>query len=486
MKTPIIYAKGQVFRPGPGLEEHSKIQQHVGVLAQEPDFKSKVATLVFTRRDLNRLFGENKPREFYISANGLLTYVALKTETGLEGDELFASAISLNAAVLTAIFDGNDDIWINDVTMPWLRFIVLANEQEISELTIKDRIVQIDANEYGQIHPMAKWNWPNGGWEPNDDPIEAEVEAVKPKIFLKDIPLTNRANRRMVRNQIETHREALEEAHTRSGSSLSFDEWMVQNQHVNVVALQQLEGIDNLPDDEYVDAMVKFKQAEVTAYHNVQIQKGETDKHLFDWCLENFGEEFQHVGRKAAQMEIDALATDPEIEDDHGEEEVPAIFVVTFDGTIVEDQRPSKIGPESPYAIATIKALLNNGHGVFIFTGRKGEDRDAMIEFFNQADVKISGTVSALLPDDVMTHEEVDLIDEQYRDALETHGGLPIDYLIDHKQFGISVVQISGKANAAPTYFWGDTVDKLRNEGYLTDDDLGIILNALNEQAQSL
>ncbi|BAS04906.1 hypothetical protein [Ralstonia phage RSF1] len=484
MKTPITYAKAQVFRPGYGLEYHSKIQQHVGVLAQEPDFKNKVATIVIPKRDLKRLFPAEQPREFYISANGLLTYVALKAETGLEGEERFADAIALNSAVLTAIFDGQDDMWVNEENMPWLRFMVLANEIEIEALAVNERIVKIDQEEYKQTHPM--WYWNGIHWSPNGDPIEADAEPVKPKIHLKDIPLTNRDSRRLVRNTINQHREALEDAHTRSGSSLSFDEWMVQNQGVNIPALQQLEGIDALPDDEYVDAMVKFKQAEVTAYHNVAVQKGETDKHLFDWCVENFGEEFQHVGRKDAQMEIDMHAIDPEIEDDGGQEEIPAVFVVTFDGTIVEDQRPAAIGPESPFAVATLKALKKNGHAVFIFTGRKGEDREAMLEFLQKSDFTPSGTVSVLLPDDVMTHEEVDLIDNQYRDALDTHGGLAIDYLIDHKQFGVAVVQISGKANAAPTFFWGDLVDKLRNEGYLSDEDVDIIKSALDEQASSL
>lgn len=487
MKTPVTYAKAQVFRPNSGIwTEHLKIQQHIGILAQEPDFSSKMATVVMPKRDLKRLFGLNVPREFYITANGLLTYVALKAETGLEGEERFGNAISLNAAVLAAIFADRNDYWVNEPNMPWLRMVILANEIELENLTIKERVVLIDAVEYSQTHPMAQWDSVMNSWQPNTDPIEEEPEQVKPKIHLKDIPLTNRDSRRLVRNTIIQHRDALEDAHVRSGSSLSFDEWMVQNQQVNIIALQQLEGIDNLPDDEYVDAMVKFKQAEVTSYHNVAIQKGETDKHLFDWCLENFGEEFQHVGRKAAQMEIDALQNDPEIEDDQGEEEVPAVFVVTFDGTIVEDQRPAKIGPESPYALATIKALLKNGHGVFVFTGRKGEERDEMIEFFNGAEIKLSGIVSMLLPDDVMTKEETEAFDPKYEEALDSEEGLPIDYLIDHKQFGVSVVQISGKAIASPTYYWGELVDKLRNEGYLSDEDLGEILNVLNEQAQTL
>lgn len=485
MKTPITYAKAQVFRPGAALAEHSKIQQHIGVLAQEPDFKNKTANIVIAKRDLDRLFGADHPREFYITANGLLTYVAMRVETGIEGNDRFGTAIALNATVLGAIFGEKNDVWVNEPNMPWLRFIVLANELEIAELAINDRIVKLDGKE--EFHQtQVDWIWGGHEWAPNGTPYDAEVEEVKPKIHLKDIPLTNRASRRMVRKAIADHREVLEDAHVKSGSQLSFDEWMVENQKVNIIALQQLEGIDNLPDDQYVDAMVKFKQAEVTGYHNVEVQKGNTDKHLFDWCLEHFGEEFQHVGRKDAQAEIDMQAIDPEVEDDDGEEEIPAIFVVTFDGTIVEDQRPSAIGPESPYAIETMKALQRNGHGVFIFTGRKGEDREAMLEFFQKSEFTPSGTVSNLLPDDVMTMEEVDLIDNQYHDALDSAEGLMIDYLIDHKQFGQATIQISGKQNAGATLFWGDIVDKLRNEGYISDDDVEQIKNNLEAQAESL
>uniref|UniRef100_A0AAU7PGC1 Uncharacterized protein n=1 Tax=Burkholderia phage vB_BgluM-SURPRISE13 TaxID=3159457 RepID=A0AAU7PGC1_9VIRU len=484
MKTPITYAKAQVFRPGTGLEQHSKIQQHVGVLAQEPDFKTKVATVVITKRDLNRLFGEDQPREFYLSANGFLTYVALKTETGLEGEERFATAIALNSTVLSLIFEGNDHVWVNDAHMPWVRFVVLANEIEIADLAIDERIVKITAEEYGQTHPM--WCWNGIEWSPNGNPVEADPAPVKPKIHLRDIPLTNRANRRMVRNSIQQNREVLEDAHVKSGSSLSFDEWMVQNQQVNVVALQQLEGIDNLPDDEYVDAMVKFKQAEVTAYHNVAIQKGETDKHLFDYCVEHFGEEFQHVGRKDAQMEIDAQTVDPEIEDDSGEVDEPAVFVVTFDGTIVENQRPS-IGPESPFALETLKALKKNGHLVFIFSGRKDDERQAMLDFMAASDFVPAGIVKLLLPDDVLTVEDTDRISQEWHpliDKIELSEGLPIDYVIDHKQFAAPVVNITGKGDA--TYFWGDLIDSLYGEGYLTEEDVESIKDSLNEQAQSL
>ncbi|BAQ02633.1 hypothetical protein AVU38_gp105 [Ralstonia phage RSL2] len=487
MKTPITYAKAQVFRPGFGLAEHSKIQQHIDVLVQEPDYKNKKVSVVIAKRDLTRLFGPDHPREFYISANGFLTYIALNTETGLEGEDRFCTAIALNGTVLSAIFGGHDEVWVNEDNMPWLRFIVLANEFELAETAVEERIVKIEADEYKQTVPMFKWTADQNVWIPNTDPIEAEPEPTKPKIHLKDIPLNTRASRRMVRQAIEQHRETLEQAHVRSGSSLSFDEWMVQNQHVNIVALQQMEGIDNLPDDEYVDAMVKFKQAEVTGYHNVAVQKKETDLHLFDWCLQNFGEEFQHVGRKDAQAEIDMMAIDPEVEDDQGIEDEPAVFVVSFDGTIVEDQRPSTIGPESPFAIETLKALKKNGHHIFIFSGRTGDDRYAMLDFLKNADFVPTGTVKCLMPDDVLTREEAETcagVSSEIEEWLDSPEGMPIDYFIDHKFFGAEMVKISGKGPA--TLFWTPLVDQLRGEGYLTDEDVEHIQNALTEKAQSL
>lgn len=484
MKTPITYAKAQVFRPGFGLAEHSKIQQHVGVLAQEPDFKNKIATIVIRKADLKRLFGDEVPREFYLSANGVLTYVALKAETGMEGNDRFADAIALNATVLSAIFGGKDDIWVNEPNMPWLRFIVLANEIEIEALAINDRIVKIEKEEFLDTNVMFQWG---GGhrWIAQEAPIEAEPEQEKPKIHLKDIPLNNRSGRRMVRKAIEDHRETLEAAHVTSGSQLSFDEWMVENQKVNVIALQQLAGIDALPDDEYVDAMVKFKQAEVTGYYNVAKEKGQTDKHLFDWCVENFGEEFQHVGRKDAQAEIDMMAIDPEVEDDSGEVDEPAVFVVSFDGTIVENQRPT-IGAESPFAIATLKALKKNGHAIFIFSGRKGDERKAMLDFMAAADFTPHGIVKMLMPDDVITTEDTDVFQEWHPliDKAEMAEGLPIDYVIDHKQFNAAFINITGKG--APTFFWGDLIDQLNREGYLTDENVGEIKDALTEQAEKL
>lgn len=59
------------------------------------------------------------------------------------------------------------------------------------------------------------------------------------------------------------------------------------------------------------------------------------------------------------------------------------IFAIDFDGTIVENKFPD-IGNPNPGAIETIKALLENGHKVFLWTmrgrARSPKDRDTLGE----------------------------------------------------------------------------------------------------------
>ena len=65
------------------------------------------------------------------------------------------------------------------------------------------------------------------------------------------------------------------------------------------------------------------------------------------------------------------------------------VIAIDFDGTIVEHKYP-KIGEEIPFAIDTLKELINDGHRLILWTVREGillEDavnwcRDRGIEFY--------------------------------------------------------------------------------------------------------
>jgi len=62
-------------------------------------------------------------------------------------------------------------------------------------------------------------------------------------------------------------------------------------------------------------------------------------------------------------------------------------IAVDFDGTIVEDAYP-KIGKERPFAIATLKQLISDGHNLILWTVRKDERLQEAIEWCESRGVR--------------------------------------------------------------------------------------------------
>lgn len=63
------------------------------------------------------------------------------------------------------------------------------------------------------------------------------------------------------------------------------------------------------------------------------------------------------------------------------------VIAVDFDGTIVEHKYP-QIGKEVPFAIATLKMLVNERHRIILWTVRKGELLDEAVEWCRQRGVE--------------------------------------------------------------------------------------------------
>lgn len=61
-------------------------------------------------------------------------------------------------------------------------------------------------------------------------------------------------------------------------------------------------------------------------------------------------------------------------------------IAVDFDGTIVEHRYPA-IGREVPFAIATIKKLINDGHKLILWTVREGRLLDEAVEWCRERGV---------------------------------------------------------------------------------------------------
>lgn len=62
-------------------------------------------------------------------------------------------------------------------------------------------------------------------------------------------------------------------------------------------------------------------------------------------------------------------------------------IAVDFDGTIVEDRYP-QIGKEQPFAVATLKQLMNDGHHLILWTVRKGERLDEAVKWCEDRGVR--------------------------------------------------------------------------------------------------
>ena len=63
-------------------------------------------------------------------------------------------------------------------------------------------------------------------------------------------------------------------------------------------------------------------------------------------------------------------------------------IAVDFDGTIVEHRYP-KIGNEIPFAIQTLKMLIQDHHKLILWSVREGELLDEAVEWCRVRGVKI-------------------------------------------------------------------------------------------------
>ena len=64
------------------------------------------------------------------------------------------------------------------------------------------------------------------------------------------------------------------------------------------------------------------------------------------------------------------------------------IIAVDFDGTIVEDKYP-QIGKERPFAVATLKQLMKDGHYLILWTVRKGEKLDDAVKWCEDRGIRL-------------------------------------------------------------------------------------------------
>ena len=498
---PITFATALVLAPSVTMPGHAGFQQLIMSLGEEEYAHSKVMAAIRVD-DIKRLFGENVPAVFYTYNNPTveisdgsrqnLSYVSLRKafDPNTTEEEVFADISVITDQIADKIIVGGLYEFMNDFfiehdnmnfEVPSLRLKLLVPPAQLAEKQphVLEHFAAVDYEGWKDTPVKYTFDFNMLHWTKH--PVEPEAIVEKRRLHLKDIPLDNRAGRRLVRASIEENREKLTNMFIKSGAQTTFNEWMTDRQGVMMKVLDELEKIDALSDEDYVKALVAFKKGEAQAYHSQQVKDGKTTLHLFDWTLENFGVEFEQLGLKEAQAEIVNL--DEPTESDEGQDqddEAPAaVFVVQFDGTIVEDHFPM-IGPESPFAIATMRRLIEKGHTIIVATKRERLDLDLVFDFFANAEVPIVGTISTFPSSGIIKPDDMWFNDELEIDELPTED-IEVDYLIDHRQFGSPMVQISGRAERDSTFYWGDLIGHMKDLGYLTQEDVTEISGSMAE-----
>lgn len=488
---PVVFANSAVLCPSIAFSSHTAILSYLNSIADSEGFAKLKALAVFRVVDIKRMFGDEVVQGFYLHSAAGLTYVSLRKQNVMDkaSEEYVGDLFVIPNQVTNSIVPGGLENILEEFAkeyhpdeVPVVRMKILALGYEALEASNPDLVKRLNIVTYDvwkhkgfRIHfdfDLLHWvESPYVEGEEEDEIVE------KKRINLKDIPLDNRNGRRLVRASMEKYREELTNAFIKSGAQITFDEWMTVNQGVCVAVLNDLAKIDALPDNEYVTAMIAFKKGEVQAMHLQQLNDKKTELHLFDWTLQHFGVEFEELGRAEAEAEIVTIG---EVNTDVPEDEElePAVFLVTFDGTIVEDHSPA-VGPQTPFAIPVLKKLIEAGHQVIILTDRDNHDtRTPMLDFLKNVGVDVVGNVSYLpangiIKGDFMHHVQSN--DNVGKEWL-------IDYTIDHRQFGAPMVQVSGSAEHPPTMLWTDVIAKLTQSGYLTEEDLFEIQAMMSEE----
>ena len=239
-----------------------------------------------------------------------------------------------------------------------------------------------------------------------------------------------------------------------------------------------------LTDDKYVEALHGFQRAEAIILHAQAVKNDPVNTaDLYNWVKKHYGEELNDLGKAAALADINGVERPNEGVAGGGGGDIASLFVVAFDGTVVQDMLDENmIGPVSPFAISTMIALQENGHCVILWHDRGDvgdeayEDMMEMLasnNFVPNGTVKMVG-VSKVRHDDVTIHVPHDEfpfdLNNQFQD---------VTYTIDVRSFGGEVINIMGAADNIPTLYWGDICTEMEGMGYLTDVQLQEILQSV-------
>ena len=277
-----------------------------------------------------------------------------------------------------------------------------------------------------------------------------------------------RADRLLVRQFIQSKvmKEEYEKSVEELGVAISHEAWLGSKIGANMQILAETAEVDALTDGAYILHLEDLATAEAKALYTkttgIVLEERPDDTDLLD-VWEKKEEAFEAWAReqfKVERLEDLALPTlrrefpeiyQPEGDEENEDEDTTLVIGVTMPGTIFEKRANGALGPETPYALATLKRLVEAGHMVVLVT----DTNPAVTERAEEIKQKLGFEFSAIQP----------------LDADGCGNAVDIEMLIDHRAFGSSFVDLT-KSQEHSTLFWGPVVEGLLEGFVLTQEDV--------------
>lgn len=312
-------------------------------------------------------------------------------------------------------------------------------------------------------------------------PIKLKIDRYTPRNleahlkFLQGLDVTVRQDRRIAREFINCG--ALEKNYQEflklGDKPFTHAEYMAELINIDKAMLDQFEKMDALPDDKYIAAVKDLLEADAQLTWKAQWERGDTKLEFLPWVEEYTGRPFTEIHHNflAKEFPEQFKVVESEDPDDDVMMMEPADIAVTVLGTIFEEPVDDKVvGHPNPFAIDTLTALQRNGHRITVVTGAFDEETtEKIVQALKDAGFE-ADMVNAISPND--RNRGQNLTDLSL-------AGISADMTIDFRNVGMQLHSIVNHDKQC--LFWPPVTSWLQANGYLTMEDVQVILARLGE-----